>query len=1433
MDPLDLNSGNRLGQASSPPHVPNPRLSNVPSIYTSMSGHASAMNARSKDARLPNSAVFLSNFGKAIRESSVLPPSRESIPTTQPLPPLSHTKGIRVRSNSEDTLPDTTTTISVPKGELPASGRDDLLSGNADSLGPTTTTIRRRLSEATLPDETPDVSALHENDAPQVNVSGDATQLFEMAEDDVSLGEMDKNDPPLVNVAGDDTLLVDTAEDDSPLVDNDEEDAPLVEKSVDDEPLVEKAEDDAPLVKKSVLRRQKGNPSASVDAETENHTEKKARTPRNAAANTGAVSSLNADVGNGLTASGGSTKKKAKTGAQKMAASSRESAQTLNGKLPASVDTDAGNGVEASGILELAQTNNGKPSASIDADVENGLAGSGGPAEKVGTPTQKGAASSREAAQTTNGKLPASADPDAGKDAVAAGKSSKRNAGTLVQKASASSPESAQTNNGNPSALVNSDVGDGATASGEPSKKKAKILARKTSANPGATNSPDADTGNSAITSNKQTKKNARVPAKNMATTTASSVDADTGNGAIASGESTKKNARIPAKKMTADATSLADADIGNSTTASDEPGKKKARIPAQKAVDNAETSNLLESTQPNNGELSCEPPKKKTKISAQKKTSAGTEPGSSPDAALRNNEKHLVTMDTNAQPVPVDTAEQQATNSDETPSPSGDNHVMVAVVEDEQRLQDKFWEWDPAAKKFTVHGEFAVLHATDGNPEFKIPVAVYQNLYDYQRVSLAWLAGLYLKRQGGILGDDMGMGKTVQVAAMLSGIWASKIGYHFMIAVPVTLIENWRVELTSWCPGIPIYLLYGTQRERYEALKNVYRTGGVILTSYDLVKSIIEDVKTVMQPKSTTKRKAKKSKRDGGAFEDDHEEDEQEKQVVEIGENHPWDVVIIDEAHRVKNSACKAARALRHLQARTRIMLSGTPLQNNLKELWALMDICMPGLLGNRATFESGFSEPIAAGSKRDASSYAVQLKDHLSRRLKLNIRPYFLRRTKDKVSEMRMIPPKTDIVMWLKFCPEQERFYKMILRSEVVNQARSHNGGTVGGIALFRSIRLLQKMCNHPLLSLKNSDYDKVLASWGNEVIQCTDDPDAVEAEIWDTTALKEIITDTAEKAAALSCKLRFLSVLLPALEKGGHRCLLFSQSTKMLNLVQGCVLRPLGLKFLRLDGTLHVEERNVKIAKFESPEGIQKFFCMCLSIQVGGVGLTLTSADRVVIIDPSWNPAVDMQAIDRTHRLGQTKPIVVYRLVGAGGIEDKMFRYQIFKRGVVKTLLEEENQTRYFTQKDMKDLFTYGERTQTLMQEKGYDLESEHVVNTIAQDVGEVNDNSAFWGSEDLEGFADYSDLFSTLEQATELDSEAQERAKEAIKKLREEQYIPETYEPIANTPAASSSNADNAECQLVAVDDQQPANSPSHQGSPAPKKRKAWSKAKQNN
>jgi len=721
------------------------------------------------------------------------------------------------------------------------------------------------------------------------------------------------------------------------------------------------------------------------------------------------------------------------------------------------------------------------------------------------------------------------------------------------------------------------------------------------------------------------------------------------------------------------------------------------------------------------------------------------------------------------------------------------------------------------ALEEWSVSGDVCSLRV--GGAEMRLPRAVHDRLYNYQRQGIAWMWNLYRQGFGGMLADEMGLGKTVQAAAFMACLKFTGQGSRFLVVAPVTLLEQWRRELHEWSKetGLAAHIMAGSMQERRSALKKVVSRGGVLLVSYDLVRTSINFLRTAgLASIAASQSGTRKRKRNTRATRDDDSPSEAEEDGPAAAPdpasqdfNLPWDAVIVDEAHQIKNPSSSSGKALRKLEAKSRFLLTGTPLQNKLGDLWALMDFAQPGLLGNHATFERNFSEQIAKGSKRNASAFAVELKDHLARELKKLTAPHFLRRMKSEVavgaedsqadSAPKELPPKVDVVLWLNLTSAQQELYNLYLNSDIVRRAAD---GSKGGMEALRAINLLKKLCNHPLLCLPQDDFNAWrarVAPTASDVAASAASPSASSSSQLPGDSLDEegatqvapecqhvlprlraLVPGSVQGAALLSCKLRVLSVLLPQLQKRGHRCLIFSQSTRMLDLIQACVLRVLGLKFLRVDGTIDPKDRDMKIRKFQQ-EG-SRYFCVCLSVQVGGTGLTITGADRVILVDPAWNPSVDMQAIDRVHRLGQDKKVVVYRLIGSGAIEDKMFRLQVFKRGLVKTYTEQEKQLRFFTDRELKQLFeppSESTSTQQLMaQQIGTEaLEHEDLLRVVAGDIGSTDDPAAlpFWQSSDVVGFSDYQRLSMFLEQAEPNEEQAAEQARGFIERLQSEEYL----------------------------------------------------------
>jgi len=682
-----------------------------------------------------------------------------------------------------------------------------------------------------------------------------------------------------------------------------------------------------------------------------------------------------------------------------------------------------------------------------------------------------------------------------------------------------------------------------------------------------------------------------------------------------------------------------------------------------------------------------------------------------------------------------------------------------------------------------------------------------------------------------------------MEVCALLNG--ARKSGAtHALLLLPVTLLAQWAKEARTWCPGWPVHIYYGGAAQRAQALRRIRRPeGGLLLTTYSLISNVEEllgiDVDECPSPKKKGRKllafgekraKAGEAKRqrlddDEG---DEYAEFDQEPTEAEIPESglprtglsKPWDIVVCDEAHKMKNISTLLGKSLRQLNSKCRLLLTGTPVQNALQDLWSLMDLAQPGLLGNHATFVKTFSDPIDRGSVRGAKVWAVELKKHLAEQLRGIISPYILRRTKlgtglqggsgddtadpeaagetgvDGEAVVKKLPPKKETVIWLMPSEEQVSAYQKVLeKSEVIREACQK--GKLG-LEVFRAIGLLKRLCNHPALLLPTQK----AGSWGELLTQAMTEGDpeagqecALAGEGADESLtmagasgqddarggrpvemmlrkLSRSRTDLLEQSAKLRC----LASLLPALAARGHRTLVFSSSVKMLDLVQICCLKPNGLRCLRIDGQTDPSQRAEKVDKFNRED--KRFQCMLLTTTVGGVGLTLTGADRVILVDPAWNPATDAQAVDRAFRIGQTKEVRIYRLIMSGLIEDKMFRLQVFKMGLAKTALESDKTQNYFTSREIRALFEWtdpseGETLKMLNEKHGKD--SDEAVEQAAQEDGS---GEGWFAAGPTRGLSDFTGLYGTLTQAEEEEdedcaaqvAEAKEKLGAADEKLR---------------------------------------------------------------
>ena len=455
-------------------------------------------------------------------------------------------------------------------------------------------------------------------------------------------------------------------------------------------------------------------------------------------------------------------------------------------------------------------------------------------------------------------------------------------------------------------------------------------------------------------------------------------------------------------------------------------------------------------------------------------------------------------------------------------------------------------------------------------------PAGLGITLRPYQQRGLAWLQYLRAHDLAGILADDMGLGKTAQALAhVLMERQAGRLaGAPALVVVPTSLVFNWQAEAARMAPGLRLLTLHGPDRAELAA---DLADHDLVLTTYPLVWRDIDRLAA-----------------------------------------QRFHLLILDEAQTVKNPTGRAAGALRRLQARHRLCLTGTPLENHLGELWAQFDFLMPGFLGDLRGFNRRWRKPIEENGET--------LRAELLRR---RVRPFILRRRKDEVASE--LPPKTEIIEKVVLQGRQRALYESVrvAADELVRRVLQRHGFAGGLITILDALLKLRQVCDDPRL-LKGRRLPVNIES-----------------------AKRELLRD-----------------LLPALVAEGRRVLVFSQFTAMLSLVQAD-LEALGLPFLSLTGDTPPARRGAVVREFQAG-GVP---VLLLSLKAGGVGLNLTAADTVIHVDPWWNPAVERQATDRAHRIGQDRPVFVYKLIVAGSIEERILELQARKAALAEGVLGED--------------------------------------------------------------------------------------------------------------------------------------------------------------
>ena len=520
-----------------------------------------------------------------------------------------------------------------------------------------------------------------------------------------------------------------------------------------------------------------------------------------------------------------------------------------------------------------------------------------------------------------------------------------------------------------------------------------------------------------------------------------------------------------------------------------------------------------------------------------------------------------------------------------------------------------------------------------------KLPGDIYPALFDYQKTGVKWLGELYCQQVGGIVGDEMGLGKTIQIISFLASLHYSKrLTKPIIVVAPATVLRQWVNEFHRWWPPLRVSILHSSG----SGMLNVGSEGRI---------EEIEEMygrRNKNPPKShkAAKRIVDRVVRNGHVLVTTYAGLQTYSDVLIPVD---WDYAVLDEGHKIRNPNTAITIYCKSLRTPNRVILSGTPMQNNLIELWSLFDFVFPMRLGTLVNFRTAFEVPIKIGGYANATNVQVLTATKCAETLKASISPYLLQRLKVDVASD--LPKKSEQVLFCKLTKPQREAYEMFLSSEemqsILNRTRKS----------FYGIDILRKICNHPDL-LDSRLHDKPGYRSGN--------PNK-------------------------SGKMQVVKALLEMWKRFGHKTLLFSQGVQMLNILEKFVKGLGGFNYLRMDGNTNIKDRQSLVDRFNNDPNLHVFL---LTTKVGGLGINLTGANRVIIFDPDWNPSTDIQARERAWRLGQKREVTIYRLMTAGTIEEKIYHRQIFKQFLTNKILKDPKQRQTFQMKDLYDLFTLGD-------------------------------------------------------------------------------------------------------------------------------------------
>ncbi|CAO3575067.1 unnamed protein product [Mortierella alpina] len=577
--------------------------------------------------------------------------------------------------------------------------------------------------------------------------------------------------------------------------------------------------------------------------------------------------------------------------------------------------------------------------------------------------------------------------------------------------------------------------------------------------------------------------------------------------------------------------------------------------------------------------------------------------------------------------------------------------------------------------------------------------------LRDYQLAGVEWMVSLYENGLNGILADEMGLGKTLQTISFLAYLREKGIWGPFLVVAPLSTLANWVMEFERFVPGVPVELYHGTPDEREHKRNHKFKkqdfTFPIVVTSYEIV---IRDRKFLSR--------------------------------------YNWKYIIVDEGHRLKNMDCKLIRELKSYHSANRLLLTGTPLQNNLSELWSLLNFLLPDIFDDKEGFAEWFDFSDINAKEGQERILGEESENGIVSSLHHILKPFLLRRIKTDVEHS--LPKKKEYVLYAPLTPTQKQWYDAAISRDIRNfliqkkcavdvpetpkdkaaealnseNTASADDDAEEDVALEdldtiieaeeeqakKKTGLVGQRTRGAVKSYSeqtDAQYFKDLESGKTAEQKQAEDAKAISAREVDLRKATKSVTNMklmnmvmqlrkvcnhpflfdwpvdpktnmpvlSEDLLNSSGKMLVLNRLLEALFSRGHKVLIFSQFTTMLDIIQDWAEIYKGWRCCRIDGGVPQEDRRRQIAEFNKSPALKLFL---LSTRAGGLGINLTSADTVIIFDSDWNPQMDLQAQDRVHRIGQTKPVMIYRLVTANTVEGKIIEKANSKRKLEKLVI-----------------------------------------------------------------------------------------------------------------------------------------------------------------